>query len=63
MSVEDTKTKSPSQILFKPKSIVMARQRTMPVQFDSSVIRVLPKHLRKRIKSADTGKKRKTTNK
>ncbi|XP_058061427.1 uncharacterized protein LOC131211814 [Anopheles bellator] len=41
--------------------LLMARQRTMPVQIDSSVIRVLPKHMRKRISSADlpNGGKRK----
>ncbi|XP_050068052.1 titin [Anopheles maculipalpis] len=32
--------------------LLIARQRTMPVQIDSSVIRVLPKHMRKRISSA-----------
>ncbi|XP_058119644.1 titin-like [Anopheles ziemanni] len=32
--------------------LLIARQRTMPVQMDSSVIRVLPKHMRKRISSA-----------
>ncbi|XP_052869108.1 uncharacterized protein LOC128274829 [Anopheles cruzii] len=41
--------------------LLVARQRTMPVQIDSSVIRVLPKHMRKRISSADlpNGGKRK----
>ncbi|CAG9811277.1 unnamed protein product [Chironomus riparius] len=35
------------------------RQKTMPVQFESSVMRVLPKHLRKRIQSAEGEKKKK----
>ncbi|KAL1381206.1 hypothetical protein pipiens_013626 [Culex pipiens pipiens] len=34
------------------QKLFIARQRTMPVQIDASVIRVLPKHMRKRNKSA-----------
>lgn len=33
------------------------RQNSMPVQIDSEFLRIIPKHLRKRIKSADTPKK------
>ncbi|CAD7084177.1 unnamed protein product [Hermetia illucens] len=36
------------------------RQRTMPVQIDFEILRVLPKHLRKRIQSAEHQNKRKT---
>jgi hypothetical protein len=35
------------------------RQRSMPVQIETTIIRVLPKHLRKRIKSADGEAKKK----
>lgn len=43
-------------VLEKPKSalnlknvkVPLKRQKTMPVQIESNVIRVLPKHLRKR---------------
>ncbi|XP_037030763.1 titin homolog isoform X2 [Bradysia coprophila] len=34
------------------------RQRSMPVQIDSELMRIIPKHLRKRVKSADMAKKR-----
>ncbi|CRK99382.1 CLUMA_CG012663, isoform A [Clunio marinus] len=40
------------------KAYKMKRQHTMPVQIQSNVIRVVPKHLRKRIKSADGESKR-----
>lgn len=33
------------------------RQRSMPVQIDTQVIRVLPKHKTKRVKSANSSKK------
>ncbi|KNC22177.1 hypothetical protein FF38_01851 [Lucilia cuprina] len=34
------------------------RQNSMPVQIDSEVLRVIPKYMRKKIKSADGGKKK-----
>lgn len=34
-----------------------ARQKSMPVQIDTEIMRVIPKHLRKRIKSADSQKR------
>lgn len=34
------------------------RQRSMPVQIDSDLIRIIPKHLRKRVKSAEISKKK-----
>lgn len=34
------------------QKLFIARQRTMPVQIETSVIRAQPKHMRKRIKSA-----------
>lgn len=36
------------------------RQNSMPVQIESEVFRVIPKHMRKRIRSADTDKKKRT---
>ena len=32
----------------------------MPVQIDTNLIRILPKHLRKRIRSAESDKKKKS---
>lgn len=34
------------------QKLFIARQRTMPVQIETTVMRAQPKHLRKRIKSA-----------
>ncbi|KAJ6639250.1 hypothetical protein Bhyg_11992, partial [Pseudolycoriella hygida] len=34
------------------------RQRSMPVQIDSELMRIIPKHLRKRVKSADMAKRK-----
>lgn len=39
--------------------MMMQRQRSMPVQIDTSCIRLLPKHLRKRIRSAESEKRKK----
>jgi hypothetical protein len=36
---------------------MLTRQRTLPVQIDTTIFRVLPKHMRKRIKSAGVMKK------
>ncbi|XP_058458367.1 uncharacterized protein LOC131434985 isoform X1 [Malaya genurostris] len=44
--------KKHSSLDAQQKLFIVARQRTMPVQIDSSLIRMLPKHLRKRNKSA-----------
>ena len=35
------------------------RQKSMPVQIDTQFLRIIPKHCRKRIKSADSEKKHK----
>ncbi|CAG9804710.1 unnamed protein product [Chironomus riparius] len=50
--------KPKTNVNMKPVKVPMRRQKTMPVQIESNVIRVLPKHLRKRIKSADSDKKK-----
>ncbi|XP_053685105.1 titin homolog [Sabethes cyaneus] len=39
------------------QKLFIARQRTMPVQIDSTLMRVLPKHMRKRNQSAGTVRK------
>ncbi|XP_055605989.1 clumping factor B-like isoform X1 [Uranotaenia lowii] len=55
-SSESTKPRSINDVKkyasLDAQKLFIARQRTMPVQIDSSLIRVLPKHMRKRNKSA-----------
>lgn len=34
------------------------RQNSMPVQIDCEVLRIIPKHKRRRIKSAEAGKQK-----
>ncbi|XP_031618527.1 titin-like [Contarinia nasturtii] len=57
----DTKIDAPlanaSKPLNKPMRGLGPRQRSMPVQIDSQLMRVLPKHKKKRIKSANSNTK------
>ncbi|KAG5682422.1 hypothetical protein PVAND_011775 [Polypedilum vanderplanki] len=66
-SIIDAEIEIPVPVLEKQKhalsvkNVKFRRQKTMPVQIESNVIRVLPKHLRKRIKSAESEKRKKYT--
>ncbi|KAH8383867.1 hypothetical protein KR009_010930 [Drosophila setifemur] len=52
---ENSETKSRAAIELKWLTM---RQNSMPVQIDCEVFRVIPKHMRKRIKSADSNKRK-----
>lgn len=46
-----------SKVIGKPmKRVLGVRQRSMPVQIDTQLIRILPKHMKKRVKSASLEK-------
>lgn len=47
----------PAHLDLKRRRLLGMRQNSMPVQIDSEFMRILPKHLRKRIKSAETDKR------
>lgn len=47
-------TMSNERIMKRKQFSLGIRQKSMPVQIDTEFIRIIPKHLRKRIKSAES---------
>ncbi|KAH8347091.1 hypothetical protein KR059_005174 [Drosophila kikkawai] len=54
---DDENSEAKSRAAMELKWLTM-RQNSMPVQIDCEVFRVIPKHMRKRIKSAEAGKRK-----